>query len=79
MFTGIVREVGRVVAVEGGPDGQMLVVRAPATAAGTAVGDSVAIGGVCLTAESFAGDRIDEDPALAEINSHLKPKDVTEG
>ena len=22
---------------------------------------------------------IDEDPALAEINSHLKPKDVTEG
>jgi riboflavin synthase len=58
MFTGIVREVGRVVAVEGGPEGQTLVVRAPETAAGTAVGDSVAIGGVCLTAESVDGDRI---------------------
>ena len=58
MFTGIVREVGRVVALEGGSEGQTLVVRAPATAAGTAVGDSVAIGGVCLTAESVDGDRI---------------------
>ena len=58
MFTGIVREVGSVVAVEGGPEGQTLVVRAPATAAGTAVGDSVSIGGVCLTAESVDDDRI---------------------
>jgi len=58
MFTGIVREVGSVVAVEGGPEGQTLVVRAPATAAGTAVGDSVSIGGVCLTAESVGDDRI---------------------
>ena len=58
MFTGIVREVGRVIAVEGGPEGLTLVVQAPATAAGTAVGDSVAVGGVCLTAESVDGDRI---------------------
>lgn len=58
MFTGIVREVGSVVAVEGGSEGRTLVVRAPVTAAGTAVGDSVAIGGVCLTAESVDDDRI---------------------
>ena len=58
MVTGLVREVGRVVAMDGGPEGQMLVVRAPETAPGTAVGDSVAIGGVCLTAESVDGDRI---------------------
>jgi riboflavin synthase len=58
MFTGIVREVGRVVAVEGRPEGRTLVVQAPATAAGTGVGDSVAIGGVCLTAESVDGDRM---------------------
>jgi len=58
MFTGIVREVGRVAAMDGGPEGQTLVVRAPETAAGTAVGDSVAVGGVCLTAESVDGDRI---------------------
>lgn len=58
MFTGIVREVGRVVAVEGGPEGRSLVVLAPVTAAETGVGDSVAIGGVCLTAEAVDGDRI---------------------
>jgi riboflavin synthase len=58
VFTGIVREVGRVVAVDGGPGGRSLLVEAPATAAETGVGDSVAIGGVCLTAESVDGGRI---------------------
>ncbi len=58
MFTGIVREVGRVVGVEGDAEGRTLVVEAPATAPATAVGDSVAIGGVCLTAETVDGDRI---------------------
>ncbi len=51
MFTGIVREVGRVAVANGGADGVALRVEAPATAATTAVGDSVAIDGICLTAE----------------------------
>ena len=55
MFTGIVREVGRVVATEGDEAGRTLVVEAPQTASSTAVGDSVAIGGVCLTAEAVDG------------------------
>jgi riboflavin synthase len=38
--------------------GRTLVVEAPATAASTAVGDSVSIGGVCLTAESVDAGRI---------------------
>ena len=54
MFTGIVREVGRVEAVEGRGESVRLVVRAPETAAGTAVGDSVALAGVCLTAVEVA-------------------------
>ena len=58
MFTGIVREVGKVVSAEGGDDGRTLVVEAPETAAATTVGDSIAIGGVCLTAESVDGPRI---------------------
>src|SRR3954471_20155133 len=49
MFTGIVRERGRVASVEGGSDGVRLVLEAPETAAGTGLGDSVAINGVCLT------------------------------
>jgi riboflavin synthase len=50
VFTGIVREVGRVEAVQERGDAVRLVVRAPETAAGAAVGDSVALAGVCLTA-----------------------------
>lgn len=45
MFTGIVRELGTVDAF----DGSRLVVAAPETAGGVAVGDSVSIAGVCLT------------------------------
>ena len=45
MFTGIVREVGTVDSF----DGSRLVVVALETAAGSAVGDSVAVAGVCLT------------------------------
>jgi len=49
MFTGIVRELGSVESVEGGENGVRLAVRAPATAALSAPGDSVATNGVCLT------------------------------
>jgi riboflavin synthase len=56
MFTGIVREVGRVVEVDAGDAGATLRIAAPETAARTEVGDSVAIGGVCLTAESVDGE-----------------------
>jgi riboflavin synthase len=45
MFTGIVREVGEVDSF----DATRLVLSAPATAAGAAVGDSVSVAGVCLT------------------------------
>jgi riboflavin synthase len=49
MFTGIVRERGRVESVGGGTDGVRLVIDAPATAAQSSLGDSVAVSGVCLT------------------------------
>lgn len=59
MFTGIVREVGRVVAAEGGADdGAVLVVDAPETAVGVEVGGSVAIDGVCLTVETVSGRQL---------------------
>ena len=58
MFTGIVRERGRVAGIDGGPDGVRLVVAAPETAAETEVGDSVAVDGCCLTAVEVGGGRI---------------------
>jgi len=58
MFTGIVREVGRVASLTGGDEGVRLEIDAPRTAPVVEVGGSVAIDGVCLTAESIDGDRI---------------------
>jgi riboflavin synthase len=55
VFTGIVRELGVVAEAEDAGGGKSLVVRAPATAARTAVGGSVAINGCCLTATAIEG------------------------
>jgi len=51
VFTGIVRERGRVVAADDGVGGGglRLVVAAPGTAAATKRGDSIAVAGCCLT------------------------------
>jgi riboflavin synthase len=57
MFTGLVREVGRVASVAGGADGVRIDVEAPETAAGAQIGDSVLINGVCLTVVSVADGR----------------------
>jgi len=52
VFTGIVREKGRVVSAESNGDGGSLTLRiaAPQTAAQTGLGDSVSVAGCCLTA-----------------------------
>jgi riboflavin synthase len=52
MFTGIVRERGRVLAAEQNQNGQGVTLRidAPATAAVSKPGDSIAVAGCCLTA-----------------------------
>ena len=50
MFTGIVRERGRVASLEEGPDGVRLEISAPETASQLGIGDSVSVSGACLTA-----------------------------
>src|SRR5207247_917299 len=55
VFTGIVRERGRVAAVDGGADGVRLRIEAPETARRVAIGDSVSIDGVCLTVTELNG------------------------
>ena len=61
MFTGIVRERGTVVSSEGGGDGVRLVIEAPATAKATALGDSVSVDGVDLTATEIANGQLSFD------------------
>ena len=61
MFTGIVRERGTVAAIDGGEAGVRLRIDAPETAAQAAVGDSVAINGVCLTVTERNGTSLSFD------------------
>jgi riboflavin synthase len=61
VFTGIVRERGTVAAIDGGEAGVRLRIDAPETAAQAAVGDSVAINGVCLTVTERNGTSLSFD------------------
>jgi len=58
MFTGIVREVGTTTAISGRDGGVRIEIEAPETAPLTAIGDSVAVDGVCLTAVAAGEGRI---------------------
>jgi riboflavin synthase len=80
VFTGIVRELGRVAAVAEGAAGVRLEIDAAATAAATAVGDSVAVNGCCLTAVASGSgrmtfDAVPETLARTSIGG-LRPGDV---
>jgi riboflavin synthase len=72
VFTGIVRERGRVAAAERNGDGLRLRVEAPETASTTAPGDSVSVSGVCLTVTaatngSLAFDAVPETIARTNL------------
>jgi riboflavin synthase len=58
MFTGIIRELGRVALAETSGGGISLAIDAPGTASGLATGDSISIDGVCLTAEAVENGRV---------------------
>ena len=60
MFTGIVREVGSVSAVEAGDDGTRLSIAA-GFAGELGEGDSICVEGACLTAAAHRGDGFDAD------------------
>jgi riboflavin synthase len=54
MFTGIVEEMGEVVAVDHDPESARLTVRAPGVTADAVPGASIAVNGVCLTVVDLA-------------------------
>jgi riboflavin synthase len=60
MFTGIVKELGRVEAVDASDDGARLRIGAQ-LASELSEGDSVAVNGACLTATSVEGDAFEAD------------------
>ncbi|ORB28396.1 riboflavin synthase [Mycolicibacterium parafortuitum] len=66
MFTGIVEELGEVVAKENLGDSARLVIRGPVVTSDAGHGDSIAVNGVCLTVvdvldgDSFSADVMNE-------------------
>jgi riboflavin synthase len=54
MFTGIVEELGEVVAVERLAEAARITVNGPKVTAGAAHGDSIAVNGACLTVASIS-------------------------
>ena len=56
MFTGIVEEVGVLLALEEQQDSARLRIRARRALEGVALGDSIAVNGVCLTVTSADGE-----------------------
>jgi riboflavin synthase len=60
MFTGLVEDLGRIVAVDRTDDGAVLTV-ATRLAAELGEGDSIAVNGVCLTATAIADGRFTAD------------------
>jgi riboflavin synthase len=74
VFTGIVRELGRVVSLEGDQEQARLVVAAPGLAPELEIGDSVAVEGCCLTVvgrqdEALAFDLSAETLSRSSIGS----------
>jgi riboflavin synthase len=61
MFTGIIEGLGAVASVRSAGQGKRLTIEADFDLAGTRVGDSIAVSGVCLTAVSIVRRQFDVD------------------
>ena len=61
MFTGLIAELGRITAIQKSESSAVFTLAAPGLISQIAVGDSVAVNGVCLTATSIAGETFTAD------------------
>ena len=61
MFTGLIAELGSITAIEKSDTSAVFTINAPGLISQIAVGDSVAVNGVCLTATSIAGTAFTAD------------------
>ena len=73
MFTGLVTELGSITTITRSQSSAVFTIKAPASVAELAVGDSIAVNGVCLTAtsisaESFTADVMVQTLALTSLS-----------
>ena len=61
MFTGLIAELGDITAIDKGESSAVFTIAAPALISQIALGDSVAVNGVCLTATSITDNSFTAD------------------
>jgi riboflavin synthase len=68
MFTGLIGELGSISAIEKGESSAVFTINAPKLISEIAVGDSVAVNGVCLTATSISGTTFTADVMIQTLS-----------
>jgi riboflavin synthase len=68
MFTGIIEELGKVVAIEPQADAIRLTIQGPLVASDLHRGDSIAVSGTCLTAVEFDANGFTADVMQETLN-----------
>jgi riboflavin synthase len=68
MFTGLISELGSVLSVTRGESSAIFTIAAPKSVTGLAIGDSIAVNGVCLTATSITANSFTADVMVQTLN-----------
>jgi riboflavin synthase len=68
MFTGLITELGAVLSVTRGQSSAVFTIAAPKSVTGLAIGDSIAVNGVCLTATSITANSFTADVMVQTLN-----------
>jgi len=68
MFTGLIGELGSITAIEKGESSAVFIINAPKLIGEIAVGDSVAVNGVCLTATAISGTTFTADVMIQTLS-----------
>jgi riboflavin synthase len=68
VFTGLVSELGSITTITRGESSAVFTIKAPQSVSGMAVGDSIAVNGVCLTATSLTADSFTADVMVQTLN-----------
>ena len=68
MFTGLIGELGSITSIEKSESSAVFTINAPKLISEIAVGDSVAVNGVCLTATSISGTTFTADVMIQTLS-----------
>ena len=68
MFTGLISELGSVLSVTRGASSAVFTIAAPKSVTGLAIGDSISVNGVCLTATSITANSFTADVMVQTLN-----------